>query len=125
MRKFLWALLAVGVSVPVVFAAESSSPLSSLLRVVQEYDVDQQRKWFEHQRGTDRARYLKVQIELNRTEQASEFLKQHPRISNETEVQVVLGRELQLLVTLEDLGWLSEIAAAVAAAVPWKKLDNR
>ena len=118
MRKFLWALLAVGVSVPVVFAAESSSPLSSLLRVVQEYDVDQQRAWFEHQRGTDRARHLKVQIELNRTEQASEFLKQHPRISNETEVQVVLGHELQLLVTLEDLGWLSEIAAVRSIRLP-------
>lgn len=78
------------------------------LRVARDLQPDAQRQWLKHRRGTVAQSRLKVQIALESS--AEKFLLAHPRLEQETDVQVVLGNSLQLGIRLEQLNWLASLS---------------
>ncbi|MEC7241321.1 MAG: S8 family serine peptidase, partial [Myxococcota bacterium] len=81
--------------------------VSPEVRVLRDLGPNEFQRTASRLQGVYENRDVKLHLELAPGILAEEFLRQNPELAMKSDVQVVLGNELQLLAGLEQLGWLS------------------
>ena len=79
--------------------------IAPALRIARDLGPLEQALWLSQQRGRMGKTRIKLQLDLNQNAEA--FLNRHPDLAQRVEVQVVLGRSIQLAARLDQLDWIA------------------